>query len=110
MSSEEEVEYDIIDNKQNIFENVEDLNIFYKNYEELKKNYRTSPNLNKYEKQLIELKRMKNSLEINQSIVKNTELIIVTESLHNIVQHNLRSSPNKVIFFKMKRKEMILTV
>ena len=46
---------------------------------------------------------MKNSLEINQSIVKNTELIIVTESLHNIVQHNLRSSPNKVIFFKMKR-------
>ena len=41
MSSEEEEYIDIIEKENLVFENIEDLNIFYKRYDELKQDYKT---------------------------------------------------------------------
>ena len=84
MSSEEEeiTEYDIVD-KQIIFENVEDLNIFYKKYEELKKDYRTSPYLNKYEK--------KSSSQKVQQLANNSKPFISNPQNFNNIYENSSS-------------------
>ena len=98
MSSEEEItEYDIDDNKQIIFENVEDLNIFYKKYEEIKKDYRTSPYLNKYEKTRIISERAQQLADGAQSLLKNPKSY---SSVYEIAMEELKQ---KKIPFIIKR-------
>ena len=48
-SDEESSDDEEIDQESLILSNIEDINIFRKNYESLKKNYKTSKFLNKYE-------------------------------------------------------------
>ena len=73
MSFEEETENDIIDKEQLIYENIEDLNVFYKRYDELKISYKTSPYLNKYEKTKVLNERIQQLANNSKPLISNPE-------------------------------------
>ena len=54
--------------------NLEDLDTFYKDYEKIKKNYSTKPNLNKYEKTKILSERAQQLANGSISFLKDTKL------------------------------------
>ena len=54
--------------------NLEDLDTFYKDYEKIKKNYITKPNLNKYEKTKILSERAQQLANGSTSFLKNPEV------------------------------------
>ena len=72
MSSEEE-EVDFIDIKEQIIENIEDINIFNENYEGRKKKYITSQYLNKYEKTKVLSERIQQLANNSKPLIPNPE-------------------------------------
>ena len=54
--------------------NLEDLDTFYKDYEKIKKNYITKPNLNKYEKTKAVSERAQQLANGSTSFLKNPEV------------------------------------
>lgn len=99
MSSDEEIDEIIEDYnvEKNILENTEDINIFIKNYNEIKKTYKTSRYLNKYEKTKIISERV-------QQLANNTKPLIPNPQnypdIYSIAYEELRQ---KKIPFILKR-------
>ena len=77
----------LIEANDSIFETPEDLNTFNTNYEELKKNYITSPFLNKYEKTRIISERSQQLANGSLPLLKNPE---VYSSVYEIALEELR--------------------
>ena len=97
MSSEEEEDYDIIDKEQLIYENIEDLNVFYKRYDELKSNYKTSPYLNKYEKTKVLNERIQQLANNSKPLISNPE------NYSDIYQIAIQELKQKKLPFIIKR-------
>lgn len=97
MSSDEENPIEIINTQEEIQENIEDLNIFNENYETLKKNYKTSPFLNKYEKTKVLYER-------TQQLANNSKpLISNPQNYNNIYEIAIEELKQKKIPFIIKR-------
>ena len=99
MSSDEEIE-DFIDDynvEQSILENTEDINIFMKNYSEMKKNYKTSKYLNKYEKTKIISERVQQLANNAKPLISNPQNY---SDIYSIAYEELRQ---KKIPFILKR-------
>ena len=87
----------LIEANDSIFEKPEDLNTFNTNYEELKKNYITSPFLNKYEKTRIISERSQQLANGAVVLLKNPESY---SSVYEIAMEELKQ---KKIPFIIKR-------
>ena len=100
-SEDEEDFYDI---KEQIIENVEDINIFNERYEEIKKTYKTSKYLNKYEKSKILSERV-------QQLANNSKPLNPSSTLHfkKISTHLCFPSRNR-IFSKNIMKHLKLAI
>ena len=95
MSSEDEE--DFYDIKEQIIENVEDINIFNERYEEIKKTYKTSKYLNKYEKSKILSERVQQLANNSKPLTTNPKNY---NSIYEIAMEELRQ---KKIPFILKR-------
>ena len=71
----------------NMFESVEDLNKFNSNYLEMKKEYITSPYLNKYEKTRIVSERAQQLANGSIPLIKNTKIF---SSVYEIAVEELK--------------------
>ena len=95
MSSDEEVEeYNI---KEQIIENIDDINIFNVTYEEMKKTYITSKFLNKYEKTKVISERVQQLANNSKPLISNPKNY---DDIYQIAFEELRQ---KKIPFIIKR-------
>tara|TARA_B100000035_G_C20939298_1_gene526732 strand:- start:352 stop:702 length:351 start_codon:yes stop_codon:yes gene_type:complete len=99
MSSDEETDEIIEDYnvEQNILENTEDINIFMSNYSEMKKSYKTSIYLNKYEKTKIISERVQQLANNAKPLIANPQNY---SDIYSIAYEELRQ---KKIPFILKR-------
>ena len=98
MSSEEEIE-DIQDfyEEETIIDTIEDINLFQNNYENNKKNYKSSKYLNKYEKTKIISERAQQLANGSICLLKNPE------SYSSVFEIALEELKQKKIPFIIKR-------
>ena len=94
-SSDEED--DILNIEENIKENIEDINVFNKNYNKLKKENKTTLILSKYEKTKILSKRCEQLESGCQPLISNYE------NFNNVYDIALEEFNNKKIPFIIKR-------
>ena len=88
---------DILNIEENIIENIEDFNVFNKNYDNLKKNNKSSKVLSKYEKTKILSKRCEQLESGCLPLIKNYEIY---DNIYDIALEELN---NKKIPFILKR-------
>ena len=93
-SEEEELEYNI---KEQIIENIDDINIFNAQYEEKKKTYITSKFLNKYEKTKVISERVQQLANNSKPLISNPKNY---DDIYQIAFEELRQ---KKIPFIIKR-------
>ena len=73
MNSDEEEDYEMFEVTNIIKGNFDDINIFNNNYEEMKKTYKTSVYLNKYEKTKIIAERTQQLANNSKPLISNPE-------------------------------------
>ena len=97
MSSEEDYTDEEYNVEQNILENTEDINLFIKNYDNIKKTYKTSKYLNKYEKTKIISERVQQLANNSKPLIANPQNY---PDIYSIAYEELRQ---KKIPFILKR-------